>query len=304
MKDLPALLADLPSTTFYSQNGNGMGYSVLRMRGFGQERIAVSVNGVPQNDPENFNVFWINFFDLKGSVQDVQVQRGAAASSYGSTAVAGAINVVAKPYRPEPYGRVELGVGSFGTRRYTVEANTGRLGDRYVAYGRFSRLVSDGYRDWSWTEYDRYFVGVSRYGERSTLTVQSYGGPQRDGLAFFGVPKDANDDPVARRANPSADERPVSYFEHRGPVEQFHQPHLTVHHNWQWAPNAHLDQRLFWIKGEGYFDFSVNFRSAEFLRLPGGMEGLEDGERYVEADLNRALGEGNKSQFAIYLKLR
>jgi iron complex outermembrane receptor protein len=275
MQDLPVLLSDLPSVTHYSENGNGIGYSTLRMRGFGQRRIAVSINGIPQNDPEDFNVYWINFFDIQGAIQDIQVQRGAGASVYGPVGIGGAVNIVAKPYRPEPYARARVGYGSFNTQRYTVEANTGRVNDRYVAYGRFSRLLSDGYRDWSWSKYYRYFVGVSRYGNNSTLTVQSYGGPQNDGLAYYGIPKSANDDPDERRQNPGALEERPRYFEHRGPVEQFHQPHLELLHNWQIAPNTTLDQSLFWIKGEGYFDYRVNYRSPEFFRLPEDLHGLD-----------------------------
>ena len=71
MKDLPVHLATTPSITFYSENGNGIGYSTLRMRGFDQRRIAIAINGIPQNDPEEFNVFWINFYDIQGVVRDV-----------------------------------------------------------------------------------------------------------------------------------------------------------------------------------------------------------------------------------------
>ncbi|HET6569041.1 MAG TPA: TonB-dependent receptor, partial [Rhodothermales bacterium] len=95
MKDLPVLLSTLPSVTYHSENGNGIGYSTLRMRGFDQHRVAVSINGIPQNDPEDFDVYWINFFDIQGAIQDIQVQRGAGASFYGPDAIGGAINIVA-----------------------------------------------------------------------------------------------------------------------------------------------------------------------------------------------------------------
>ncbi|HHM01822.1 MAG TPA: TonB-dependent receptor, partial [Caldithrix abyssi] len=55
-QDIPELLAELPSTTFYSEGGNGIGYNYLSIRGFDQRRIAVMINGVPQNDPEDHNV--------------------------------------------------------------------------------------------------------------------------------------------------------------------------------------------------------------------------------------------------------
>lgn len=75
--DLPSILAELPSTMFYSESGNAIGYSYLNVRGFDQRRIAVLVNGIPQNDPEDHNVYWIDMPDLASSLDGIQVQRGA-----------------------------------------------------------------------------------------------------------------------------------------------------------------------------------------------------------------------------------
>jgi iron complex outermembrane receptor protein len=269
MKDLPATLSSRPSTTYYSENGNGIGYSTLRIRGFDQRRIAVSINGIPQNDPEDFNVFWINFFDVDGSVEDIQVQRGAGASVYGSVGIGGAINIVALPYRPNPYAEVTLGYGSYDTKRLSVEVNSGLVRDKYVAFARFSRLESDGYRDWSWTEFNRFFVGLTRYGSRSTVTLQAYGGPQRDGLAFSGIPRAANVDALTGLNGIVVDRRYNSSLFTQD-TEDFHQPHIELHHEWQATDKLHVSQSLFWVRGNGYFDFGANFRSADYLRLPGG----------------------------------
>ena len=269
MKDLPVHLATLPSITYYSENGNGMGYTYLQMRGFGQRRLAVAVNGIPQNDPEESNVFWINFFDLQGAIEDIQVQRGAGAAYYGPIAIGGAINIVADPYKPYPYAEVEAGYGAFDTRRFTAEANTGLLGDRYVVFGRFSRLSSDGYRDWSWSRFWRFFGGVKRFGDRSTLTIQAYGGPQRDGLAFVGIPKAANEAAVPDGFGGTIDRR-YNFSAGTRDVEDFHQPHVELHHEWRFTPEWELNQSLFWIQGKGYFDFGGTFRSADYLRLPEG----------------------------------
>ncbi|HET6567789.1 MAG TPA: TonB-dependent receptor, partial [Rhodothermales bacterium] len=234
------------------------------------------------NDPEDFDVYWINFFDIQGAIQDIQVQRGAGASFYGPDAIGGAINIVAVPYKPDPYARVEAGYGTYDTRRYTAEANSGLLKDHYVVYGRYSRLLSDGYRDWSWTSFNRFFAGVARYGKHSTLTVQAFGGPQHDGLAYVGIPRSANEDPEARRAN---------YSSATHDVEHFHQPHAEVLHDWTINPNWSLKQALFWMQGKGYFDFGGTYRSANYLRLPAGWRGLTDLQRtqplYVTApDVN------------------
>ena len=60
-EDIPVLLAELPSTTYYSESGTGLGYTYLNIRGFDSRRIAVMVNGIPQNDPEDHNVYWLDF---------------------------------------------------------------------------------------------------------------------------------------------------------------------------------------------------------------------------------------------------
>lgn len=284
MKDLPVHLAKLPAVTWHSENGNGIGYSTLRMRGFDQRRLAVSINGIPQNDPETFDVFWINFFDLQGVIEDIQVQRGAGAAFYGPTGIGGAINIVANPYRPKAYAQVEMGAGAFGTQRASVEANTGLRDDRYVAFARFSRLRSEGYRDWSWTEFWRFFGGVTRYGARATLTLQAYGGPQRDGLAYIGIPKAANDGLVDDGFGGTIDRR-YNYSALFGDVEHFHQPHVELLHDLRLSNRTTLHQALFWIKGEGFFDFDGSFRSADYLRLPAGV--VPDDQRSLPLYLSK-----------------
>ncbi len=278
MQDLPATLARSVSITHYSENGNDLGYSYLRLRGFGQRRVAVSINGIPQNDPEEHNVFWINFFDLQGSIQDIQVQRGAGAAAYGSTGIGGAINIVTDPYRPTTDVRLETGYGTYNTQRYTFQANTGLLGGRYAAYARVSRLTSDGYRDWSWSEFWRYFVGIRRYGERHTFTLQSYGGPQKDGLAYVGIPKAANTQTVDDGFGGTIDRR-YNFSQLTEDVERFHQPHVELLHTFFPSPSQTFEQALFWIRGIGEFDFGGTFRSADYLRLPAQWRGLDQAQR-------------------------
>ncbi|MDT8325031.1 MAG: TonB-dependent receptor, partial [Bacteroidota bacterium] len=89
VQDIPVMLSDLPSVTYYSESGHGIGYNYLRIRGFDQRRLAVYVNGVPQNDPEDHNVYWINLVDILGNTEEIQVQRGAGSAFYGPPAIGG-----------------------------------------------------------------------------------------------------------------------------------------------------------------------------------------------------------------------
>jgi iron complex outermembrane receptor protein len=82
-QDTPMLLATLPGAYAYSDAGNGIGYSYLSVRGFPQRRISVLVNGVPLNDPESHEVWWIDHPDLMASTGEAQLQRGVGSALYG-----------------------------------------------------------------------------------------------------------------------------------------------------------------------------------------------------------------------------
>ncbi|CAG0965655.1 partial Colicin I receptor, partial [Anaerolineae bacterium] len=116
VQDIPALLAELPSTTYYSESGNGIGYTYLNIRGFDARRIAVMVNGIPQNDPEDHNVYWLDFPDIAASVEDIQVQRGAGSSFYGPPAIGGSVNLVTSHFGRDRSVQLLAGIGSYNTR--------------------------------------------------------------------------------------------------------------------------------------------------------------------------------------------
>jgi iron complex outermembrane receptor protein len=186
-QDLPVLLSELPSTTFYSENGNGIGYNYLSIRGFDQRRISVLINGVPQNDPEDHNVYWIDFPDLLANIQDIQVQRGAGSAFYGPPAIGGSVNILTSNFSSERRLSVYAGGGSYNTQKLLLAFNSGLLKNQYILSGRVSRIQSDGYRDRSWVDLKSYFLGAARVGEKSITRLHFYGGPIEDHLAYYGV---------------------------------------------------------------------------------------------------------------------
>lgn len=111
VQDIPELISELPSTTFYSENGNGVGYNYLSIRGFGQRRLSIMVNGIPQNDPEDHNVYWLDFPDIAENIQTIQVQRGAGNAFYGPAAIGGSINIKTNYFSPEK--KISASVGGW-----------------------------------------------------------------------------------------------------------------------------------------------------------------------------------------------
>ena len=285
VQDIPVLVSDLPSATTYSENGNGIGYTYLNIRGFDQRRISVTINGVPQNDPEDHNVYWIDFPDLAANLSGIHVQRGAGSAFYGPPAIGGSVNLVADPFRRTPgitletmYGFQEFGGRSprtiLNTRKYSVAVNSGPVGGTYLFYGRLSMLRSGGYRDNSWVDMKSYFLGAVRADPGMTTQLHLFGGPISDGLAYYGIPKFAGSDPDRRRDN-------LSYWETDGEgtayayklprrvqeIENFSQPHAELLHEWRIDDNLTLSNTLFTYTGEGFFDYDASWADTSLLRI-------------------------------------
>jgi len=245
VQDIPEYLSYLPSTTFYSDNGNGIGYNYLSIRGFGQRRISISVNGIPQNDPEDHNVYWLDLPDLLESTELIQVQRGAGAGIIGYPSIGGSINIITSPFSDSPKFELASSVGSYNTRKYSVKFSSGLINDKYSVYAKLSKILSDGYRDNSWINYNSYHVSAARYDENITSILNFYGGPISDGLAYYGLPKSYIKDKNLRKTNfLSSDE-----------IENFSQPHYELLNELNLGDKFTLNSALFLVLGEGFFDY-------------------------------------------------
>jgi len=271
--------------TTYSENGNGIGYTYLNLRGFDQRRLSVTINGVPQNDPEDHNVYWIDFPDLAANLQSVHVQRGAGSAFYGPPAIGGSVNLVANPFRHDPGVSLEtmFGFQEFGgtnsrtvlnTRKYSVAVNSGPVADRYLFYGRLSRIHSGGYRDNSWVELNSFFLGAVRSDPGLTTQIHIFGGPISDGLAYNGLPRFTGADPDLRRLNLSywETDSPGTAFTYTAPrrvqeIENFSQPHVELLSEWRPAPGVTLSNTIFHYRGDGFFDYDASWADTSLLRL-------------------------------------
>jgi iron complex outermembrane receptor protein len=281
-QDIPVMLSQLPSTTFYSENGNGIGYNYISIRGFDQRRISVLINGIPQNDPEDHNIYWIDFPDMLGNVEDIQVQRGAGNAFYGPPAIGGSVNIITSQFSQEKKISAFAGYGSYNTQKYSLSLNSGLLSDKFVIFGRLSRIKSDGYREQSWSDLKSYFVGAAWFAKNSTTRLHFYGGPIEDHLAYYGIPKEATESRDTRTANPIM--RPDE-------IENFNQPHLELMNEYQLSKNLKLNNTLFGIRGYGFFDYDGSWAPLSYYRLTPeyGFEVSGDPEQiYVDDLLIRA----------------
>jgi len=241
--DVPMMLQDIPGVHSYSDAASGLGYSYLKIRGFDQRRIAVLVNGIPLNDPESHEVYWVDLPDFLSSVEDVQVQRGIANGVSGVTAIGGAVNLVTDELSDEAGGTASIETGSWGTNRRMLKYQTGDLGGGFASMLRLSQVESDGYRYRSGSEQWAVHWSGRWRNESHTVQTNMYTGKELSHHAWDAVPESVLDED--RRTNLE------TYW---NAVDDFRQPHYEVHWDWQLSDNLQLRNTAYHILGEGFYE--------------------------------------------------
>ena len=271
-QDIPELLSYQPSITFYSENGNGLGYNYLSIRGFDQRRISVSINGIPQNDPEDHNVYWLDFPDLLESTELIQIQRGAGSGIVGYPAVGGSINIITSAFSDKPRMDFTTSIGDYNTRKYSTQFSSGLISNKYSIYAKLSQTLSSGYRNSSWIDFKSYHLSAVRYDDNLTTQLNLFGGPVADGLAYTGLPKFTIKNKELRRANYSyweaGDDNYTYMLERRtDEIENFSQPHFELLNEWKINDKVTLNNALFLVLGNGFFDYDGSWADTNYFRI-------------------------------------
>ncbi len=257
-QDIPMLLSEVPGVYAYSDAGNGVGYTYVKIRGFDQKRVSVMINGIPLNDPEDHQVYWVDMPDLASSVRDIQIQRGVGSSLYGSSSFGGSINVVTGEPSSESRIRLTTGLGSYNTRKFAFHLNSGLIQNKYLVQGRFSKILSDGYRQNTGVNLWAYFLSASRYGLHTTTKINVYGGPERTHAGWYASPESA--------LKKNHRDNPISY---KNTIDNFNQPHYELIHQWKISDAVTLNNSLFYIHGIGYYEgFKSNKKLVDFGYRP------------------------------------
>jgi iron complex outermembrane receptor protein len=212
-QDVPLLLTGQPSITSYADAGAFSNYTYLRLRGIDHTRVNITLDGIPLNDPEDQFVYFSNFPDFGNSLESAQIQRGVGTSAYGTAAYAGAINFQSAPLANSARAaELQVGGGSFGTTRGSIEWTSGRMSNRFAGYVRASAHRTDGYRYHSGNKGQSYFASGAYLGRRDILKVVAFGGRSRNELAYLAASlADIERDP---RTNPLGEDERDDFQQH------------------------------------------------------------------------------------------
>ncbi len=296
MQDVPEILSTSPSALFYSESGNSVGYTYLSIRGFDQRRLSISVNGVPQNDPEDHNVYWVDFPNIMENAELIQVQRGSGNGIIGYPAIGGTVNIITSLFSDKPKNELSFTAASHNTRKYDAVFSSGLINEKYSVYAKLSRTFTDGYRDMAYGDYTSYFISAARFDKKITSQINIYGGIIKDGLAYTGLPKDFMKNRELRKKNYSYwewdnEKQNVSEYStirRNGEGEAFSQPHFELLNEWQITDKLKFNSTLFLVLGEGYFDYdgSWSIWSDDYFRLKqNGFDNSNPTNAIIRADV-------------------
>ena len=205
-QEMPFLLGATPAVNFQSDTGLAAGYAYFNIRGIGQTRLNITLDGVPLQDPEDQALYFSNFGDFASVVDSIQVQRGVGTSSVGSASYGGSVNFASVSPADRRGLEAQVGGGSWGTGRGTLAGNSGLLGGAWGLYGRVSGQTTDGFRDHSGVDQGTLYYGATRSGARSLFKLFGFSGREQHPAR---LPRhrrgDARDRPARERALPGGD---------------------------------------------------------------------------------------------------
>lgn len=281
-RDMPYLLSLTPSVVETSDAGNGIGYTSMRIRGTDASRINITLDGIPLNDAESQQVFWVDLPDLASSTGSIQIQRGAGTSTNGAGAFGASVNISSMTPPDNPGAEAALSFGSFNTIRASAKAWTGILGEGFNMMVRASLIGSDGYIDHSASDIRSAMVTGIWSAPSNRLKFNILTGSERTGISWWGVPAEIL--PVNRRYNPAGEytdsNGDLRYYENE--TDNYNQNHYQLFYTHLFPGQVSLNTGLHLTTGSGYYEEQVSDRDPSDY----GLYGLtDDGLEVSETDL-------------------
>ncbi|MDR0893128.1 MAG: TonB-dependent receptor [Mediterranea sp.] len=291
-QDIPYLLGMTPSTLTTSDAGAGIGYTTLRVRGTDGTRINVTVNGIPMNDAESHNLFWVNMPDFSSSVKDLQVQRGAGTSTNGAGAFGASVNMQTESAAPLPYAEFDGSYGSFNTHKETVKVGTGLLHNHWTFDARLSNIGTDGYIDRAAVDLNSYFLQGGYFADNTSVKLIAFAGKEKTYHAWNYATKEEMAK-YGRRYNSCGeytdDNGQVQYYADQ--TDNYLQKNYQLLFNHRFSTDWNLNLALHYTKGDGYYE---EYKSGASFVAYSLKPFVADGTDVTKSDLVRRKMMDNK----------
>ncbi len=286
-RNIPAILQTTPSLVSFSEDGLGVGNTYFRIRGTDATRINVTLNGMPLNNPETQEVFWVNLPDLSNSLQNIQIQRGVGTSTNGSAAFGASISLQTTGARSEAYGEASTAVGSYGTFLSNIAAGTGILSNGLSFDARYSRVLGEGYVRNGSVDHTNFYAALSHYTDKQLIRISYLKGIQHTGITWEGVSnKQMQDSEYGRKYNPAGEyyDEMGNRLYHDNETDNYYSDILQLIFSRELSNNLSLNAGLSYNHGYGYYEnYRYNRKFSDF-----GLESQTiDGVTYDRSDFIR-----------------
>ncbi len=266
--DLPYLLSQTPSLVETSESGNGIGYTSLRIRGTDGSRINVTIDGIPLNDPESQQVFWVDLPDLASSVENIQIQRGVGTSSNGAGAFGATISIQTLSPDNEPFAQITSSYGSFSTIKNVVSTGTGLIAGKFAMQVRLSDLKSSGFIERTGSDHQSAFISGIFRSEKTSLKANVILGKEHTGIGWWGVPKEMLD--INRRYNPAGEYTDeagnLQYYDNES--DNYYQNHFQMIYSHKINILLSVNAALHYTRGKGCYEEYREDQSLAEYNLP------------------------------------
>lgn len=283
-QDIPYLLDQTPSVVISSDAGAGIGYTSMTIRGSNNERINVTLDGIPLNDAESMGSFFVNLPDFASSVDNIQIQRGIGTSTNGAGAFGASLNIQTSPLIEQPYAELNNTFGSYNSWKNTLKVGTGLLKEKYAFNARLSRIASDGYVERASSDMQSFYVDGGYFGKKQILKATLFSGKQKTYQAWYGTPepllfgdrnKLADYAAAMEITNPTAVDRLLgadrryNIYDYPDQTDNYTQTHARLQYSNQLNEKLNFNLALHYTRGAGYYEeFRENDELAKYLMPP------------------------------------
>lgn len=281
-EEMSFILEETPSVTTSTDGGHYQGYTYFRLRGIDQTRINMTLNGVPLNEPEDQGVYFSNYPGFANNIASMQIQRGVGTSSNGVASYAGSINFES-PTGLNQSSSVELGYGSFNTRRINGNVSTGLIdGTKNAMYMNFSSYQTDGYKYNSGGMGHSFFVSGGHYGDKHVIKFTGFTGRAFNQMAWFAVSEDdIENDPRTNYNTPRED-------------DDFMQSFAQLNHTARLGKNGAISTTAYYNRLDGNWDLDLlplgGGNDVLNYQLASNFYGLMSNIRYVSESITLNVG--------------
>ena len=186
-QELPFLFARTPGVLAWSENGLGTGTTYMRIRGAGDSRINVTLDGLPLNSPEDQCVFWANMNSYGALLGSAQIQRGVGTSTNGDGAFGGTVALVTKTPSTKAGGEVSASYGSYNTFNVGGSFSTGLLWNHFIFDGAYHETNTDGFIHGTSGRSGSYYGGLTWMDQKFQIRYKNIGNFEKTGQAWNGV---------------------------------------------------------------------------------------------------------------------